>query len=153
MKPFFATASLLAIASLSGCGQPAPSPEASASAPATIERSDASASQAAMNAPTGIATAAAQDIAYACTPAMQLTVRYDNAAGPDGIAIVTLDGREYRLDHVQSGSGARYETQNGRTAGKTLVWWNKGRDGTLLEGKAGFPEAAEATVASCKAPA
>lgn len=124
---------------VAACGQPEnaakePAP-ASAAAPAPAA------------APSG--TAAAPSVRYTCTPAMALTVRYDNAAGADGKAFVMLEGKEYSLDHVPSGSGARYLAEAGRTPGATLVWWNKGSEGTLMEGKTGDPAAEEKTVATC----
>lgn len=91
----------------------------------------------------------ARTIAYDCKPAMALAVSYDNAATPDGSARVTLEGKDYVMEHVMSGSGARYLTKQGRSAGASLVWWNKGRDGLLLEGKADDPAAEEKTIATC----
>ena len=93
--------------------------------------------------------AAPRIVAYDCKPAMALAVRYDNDATPDGQAMVTLDGKDYTLDHVMSGSGARYLTKNGRAPGTSLVWWNKGRGGMLLEGKADDPAADEKPLANC----
>jgi membrane-bound inhibitor of C-type lysozyme len=78
-----------------------------------------------------------------------LTVRYDNEAGRDGRAFLTVDGMNYTLTHVASASGARYLAEQGRSPGATLVWWNKGRDGTLLEGKVADAAAQEARIATC----
>jgi membrane-bound inhibitor of C-type lysozyme len=85
---------------------------------------------------------------YGCSPTMSVTVVYDNAAGPDGQADVTLGGRIYKMDHVMSASGAKYTSQQGRTDGMTLTWWNKGRDGSLYEGKAGGDDLAT-LIATC----
>jgi membrane-bound inhibitor of C-type lysozyme len=95
-------------------------------------------------------TAAMADapVAYDCLPAQRLSVAYDNSADPAKAAL-TLDGRTYDLTVGVSASGARYVTENGRTAGKTLVWWNKGQDGTLYEGTAGNPDAPETKIAEC----
>jgi membrane-bound inhibitor of C-type lysozyme len=60
-----------------------------------------------------------------------------------------LDGKAYALEHVRAASGARYLTLEGRSPGATLVWWNKGQDGTLLEGKASDPVAPETAIAAC----
>jgi membrane-bound inhibitor of C-type lysozyme len=47
-----------------------------------------------------------------------------------------------------SASGARYMTTSGRSPGMTLVWWNKGNDGMLQEGK-GATSDDEKTIATC----
>jgi membrane-bound inhibitor of C-type lysozyme len=88
-------------------------------------------------------------ITYTCEPAIELSVVYVNAAAPPGQARLTLDGSQYVLDQVLSGSGARYMTQQGRSPGATLVWWSKGRGGMLLEGQIGDVEAEEASLADC----
>jgi membrane-bound inhibitor of C-type lysozyme len=85
---------------------------------------------------------------YACSPTMNLTVVYDSAATGYGKADVTLAGRTYRMDQVTSASGAKYTAQKGRTDGMTLTWWNKGRDGTLYEGKVGGDDVAT-VIATC----
>ncbi|GGE17100.1 hypothetical protein GCM10011529_24460 [Polymorphobacter glacialis] len=86
---------------------------------------------------------------YKCTPAMPLVVKYDNAAGINGQAVVTLGSKTFTLDQAGSASGARYETRAGRSPGATLIWWNKGRGGTLYEGSAADPKAAEKPIATC----
>lgn len=82
-------------------------------------------------------------------PATSLTVAYDTAAGADGPATVTVNGRSFVLEHVRSGSGARYETKDGLAAGATLVWWNKGAGGMLLEGCRDDPAAQEVILGDC----
>ncbi len=87
---------------------------------------------------------------YDCKPAMKVDVVYDNSDPETSRAKVTIDGKTYDMTIARSASGARYATDAGRSPGKTLVWWNKGNDGTLLEGKAGAADATEETiVASC----
>jgi membrane-bound inhibitor of C-type lysozyme len=86
---------------------------------------------------------------YTCTPSSPITVKYDNTAGADAQAVVTLDGRTYTLTQVRSASGARYLTEQGRSPGATLVWWNKGQGGTLFEGKVSDPAAQETAIATC----
>jgi membrane-bound inhibitor of C-type lysozyme len=85
---------------------------------------------------------------YACSPTMSVTVVYDSAATGYGKADVTVGGRTYRMDQVMSASGAKYTARQGRTDGMTLTWWNKGRDGTLYEGKVGGDDIA-AVIATC----
>ena len=85
---------------------------------------------------------------YACSPTMSVTVIYDNVARGYGKADVTLGGRTYRMDQVMSASGAKYTAHQGRTDGMTLTWWNKGRDGTLYEGKIGGDDIAT-VIATC----
>jgi membrane-bound inhibitor of C-type lysozyme len=87
------------------------------------------------------------EAAYECTPAMALSVKYDNTVDPPK-ATVTLDGKTYDMTLALSASGARYMTTSGRTPGMTLVWWNKGRDGFLQEGK-GATSVDEKNIATC----
>lgn len=61
---------------------------------------------------------------YQCDGGKQLLVRY---SGDRGYAMVILPEREFRLDGVPSGSGARYS--NGRTVLST-----KGEEASVEEG-------------------
>ncbi len=143
MKPFNLLVPCALALTIAACSNPAPPAD-------EAPKAEEAAAPAAPAADAAAPAAPAAAIAYACEPAMKLTIRYDNDAKPDGKAIVTLDGKEYSLDHVEAGSGARYETQSGRTPGATLVWWGKGDEGMLLEGKAGDDTAEEKKLASCK---
>lgn len=87
------------------------------------------------------------EASYQCTPAMTLSVKYDNTIDPPKAA-VTLDGKVYDMTLAPSASGARYMTLDGRSPDMTLVWWNKGRDGFLQEGK-GATSDDEKTIATC----
>jgi membrane-bound inhibitor of C-type lysozyme len=86
---------------------------------------------------------------YECSPAQALTVQYINSPGAESRALLTLNGAAYTLTEARSASGARYVTAAGRSPGATLVWWNKGNEGTLLEGKVSDPDAAEQLLATC----
>lgn len=86
---------------------------------------------------------------YACEPAMSLTVTYNNTDQTKPGAVVTLDGKAYAMEAVMSGSGAKFRTATGRSAGKSLVWWNKGDDGTLFEGSSADANADETVLAEC----
>ena len=123
----------LTLVMLSGCNKPA--------------QTEAPAAPAAEN--TAMPAEPAPRVTYSCEPPMTLTVVYDNSVG-DGRAVVTLEGKEFMLDHVQSGSGARYLGTDGRSEGKSLIWWNKGDEGLLLEGSATDPGQPEITIATCK---
>lgn len=95
------------------------------------------------------ATAAAPvTTAYDCMPALLLSATYDNSATP-AKARLTIGDKSYDLTGVQAASGAKYATDQGRSPGKTLVWWTRGEEGTLFEGKPGGTEADEKKVASC----
>ncbi|HWK42656.1 MAG TPA: MliC family protein [Croceibacterium sp.] len=102
----------------------------------------------ATGAPSQAATEITGPISYDCLPAQRLTATYDNSVEPSKATLV-LDGKTYELTVGISASGARYVTEQGRTSGKTLVWWTKGQDGTLYEGTAGNPDAAETKIAEC----
>lgn len=87
------------------------------------------------------------EASYECTPAMALSVKYDNTVDPPK-AVVTLDGKAYDMTLAPSGSGARYITASGRSPDMTLVWWNRGNDGMLQEGK-GATSDDEKTIVTC----
>lgn len=89
------------------------------------------------------------DASYSCQPAMTLAVRYDNSDPAASTAQVTLDGAQYQMAQVQAADGAKYMSGTGRSAGRTLVWWNRGNAGTLLEGSASDPTVPETEVATC----
>lgn len=103
---------------------------------------------------TATATAAATPVAvatpisYDCLPAQRLSASYDNS-GATPKATLTLDGKTYELASVQAADGAKYATDQGRSSGKTLVWWTKGQDGTLYEGKVGGTADDETKLAEC----
>lgn len=87
---------------------------------------------------------------YDCKPAMTVSVVYDNGDAETSKARVTIDGASYDMTIARSASGARYVTEKGRAPGKTLIWWNKGNDGTLFEGRVGAAETADETmIATC----
>jgi membrane-bound inhibitor of C-type lysozyme len=145
LKPTHTLATIILAASLAACGG-APTPTDTIANDAS-----ASAAGAAVNATDEAANAGSTITAhYDCKPAMSVAVAYDNSDPGLPKARVTLDGKDYDMVIARSGSGARYATDTGRSAGMTLIWWNKGNDGTLLEGKAGAPASAEETIiATC----
>lgn len=87
-------------------------------------------------------------VVYACEPALELTVVYDNVPSP-AQARLTIRGVVYVLDQAQSGSGARYVSQQGRSPGTSLVWWNKGSGGSLFEVPTAASGAKEVEIARC----
>ncbi|MBX3561163.1 MAG: MliC family protein [Sphingomonas sp.] len=89
------------------------------------------------------------DVSYTCQPAMTLAVRYDNSDPAASTAQVTLDGAQYQMAQVQAADGAKYMSGTGRAEGRTLAWWNRGNEGTLLEGSASDPTVPETEVATC----
>jgi membrane-bound inhibitor of C-type lysozyme len=94
------------------------------------------------------APVAATPISYDCLPAQRLTASYDNS-GTTSEATLTLDGKIYELFATPAASGVRYVSEEGRTPGKTLIWFTKGDDGTLYEGNVGGSEADETKLAEC----
>ncbi len=77
-----------------------------------------------------------------------LTASYDNS-GATSEATLTLDGKIYELFATPAASGVKYVSEEGRTPGKTLIWFTKGDDGTLYEGNVGGSEADETKLAEC----
>lgn len=133
-------AALIAPLLVAACGERPAEPTQEAAAPAATEPAPL-APDAPLPAPAMI------EASYDCTPAMALSVKYDNSVDPPKAA-VTLDGKTYDMTLAPSASGARYMTTSGRTPDMTLVWWNKGNDGMLQEGK-GATSDDEKTIATC----
>ena len=131
---------LMGLMLVAGCGQ---KPE---TAPANGTADTGAAANTTAAAPTAVP--APQTVAYDCMPALLLSATYDNATTP-AKARLTIGDQSYDLTGVQAASGAKYATDQGRSAGKTLVWWTKGEEGTLFEGKVGGTEADEKKVSSC----
>lgn len=129
---------LLGLALLAGCGQK----PATAPANGTVDNGMVANETAAAPA------AAPQTVAYDCMPAQLLSATYDNSTTP-AKARLTIGDKSYDLTGVEAASGAKYVTDQGRSAGKTLVWATQGQDGTLSEGKVGGTAADEKKVASC----
>src|SRR5690348_2092358 len=93
--------------------------------------------------------AAATPISYDCLPAHLLTVVYDNS-GATPRATLTLDGTTHELTQIEAASGAKYATDAGLTAGKSLIWWSLGGEhGKIIERPIGGPDTAELTLAEC----
>jgi membrane-bound inhibitor of C-type lysozyme len=87
------------------------------------------------------------EASYECVPVMALSAKYDNSVDPPR-ATVTLDSKTFDMTLAPSASGARYVAIIGRSPDTTLVWWNKGADGVLLEGKGATSEN-EQPIATC----
>ncbi|WP_423602616.1 MliC family protein [Sphingomonas sp. MS122] len=129
---------LLGLALLGACGQK----------PATAPANGTAENTTAVNETAAAPAAAPQTVAYDCMPALLLSATYDNSTAP-AKARLTIGDKSYDLTGVPAASGAKYATDQGRSAGKTLVWATQGEDGTLLEGKVGGTEADEKKVSSC----
>ena len=130
---------VLALALLARCGQKAETANTTAVPAVTANE---------VMAPGNAVAAAPVTVGYDCMPALLLSAAYDNS-GATPKAKLTIGDKSYDLTGVQAASGAKYTTDQGRSAGKTLVWWTKGPEGTLFEGKVGGTDADEKKVSSC----
>ena len=130
--------SLAGLVLLAGCGQKTETAATNTAMEPAATANDTAATPA----------AASQTVAYDCLPALLLSATYDNSTTP-AKARLTIGDKSYDLTGVQAASGAKYASDQGRSAGKTLVWWTKGEEGTLFEGKVGGTEADEKKVSSC----
>lgn len=132
-------AALATLLSLAACGDM--SAPANSSLPANIADLEAN-----TPAPAGPPIIEAS---YTCEPAITLAVRYDNSNPDASTAQVTLDGTRFDMTQVRAADGAKYMSSTGREPGKTLIWWNRGNDGMLLEGSTSDPMAPETQFATC----
>lgn len=132
-----ASSPVLALALLAGCGKKSEAPPANTTLDTSVVGNE-----------TAGAAVAPVTTAYDCMPALLLSATYDNS-GATPKAKLTIGDKSYELTGVQAASGAKYATDQGRSAGKTLVWWTKGEEGTLFEGKVGGTDADEKKVSSC----
>lgn len=143
-KPYsgilLASSPILALALLAGCGKKSETVPANTTAPAMTANETAL--------PGNTVAEAPKTVAYDCLPALLLSAAYDNS-GATPKAKLTIGDKSYDLTGVQAASGAKYASDQGRSAGKTLVWWTKGAEGTLYEGKVGGTDADEKKVSSC----
>ncbi len=134
-KPFLPAAALIAFL-ISACREQPAEPGQETAPTAATAPASAPAPQPAMI-----------EVSYECVPVVQVSAKYDNSVDPPR-AIVTVDGKDYEMTLAPSGSGARYVTLTGRSPGMTLVWWNKGSDGFLQEGR-GETSDDEKNIATC----
>ena len=137
LKRALPAVALIASLAVAACGERPAEPKQETATPAATEPAPP-----APDAPPEVIEAS-----YECVPAMAVSARYDNSVDPPK-ATVTVDGKAYDMTLALSASGARYMTVNGRTPGMTLVWWNKGHDGFLQEGK-GATSDDEKNIATC----
>jgi membrane-bound inhibitor of C-type lysozyme len=130
-------AGLIAPLAVAACGERPAEPKQEAATPAATEPAP----------PPPDAPPQVIEAGYECVPAMALSVKYDNSVDPPK-AVLTLDGKTYEMTRAISASGARYMALDARSPGMALVWWNKGQEGFLQEGK-GEAMADEKIIATC----
>lgn len=131
MRPMLTCAAALALA---GCSQPAVNqaePDEDA-VEAEMENAqgavtgqiinDAAADTAKLNAGTG-------PTRFACDNGKAVVASY--AADGNSVSL-TVDGKTLALKSVPAASGARFQSDTGLSAGKSLAWWGKGEDEAML---------------------
>lgn len=89
----------------------------------------------------GGAPFAAASYSYICADGMQIEVAYINMDAGLSLAVLHLDGRMLVMQHVQSGSGARYATVSVDPGGsERYVWWTRGNEAVFQKGPPGEEE-------------
>ena len=79
--------------------------------------------------------------------------RYINSGVVNAIVDLDIAGTRRQLVQGVSASGARYESANGLTSGRTLVWWSKGDGAMLIESDPGDKDGANDRIVNCDATA
>ena len=123
---------------LAACGK---EPPAAPPASTTAITDPASSTQKNESSPPAVTT-------YACQPDIQLSAIYSKR-GEDHVVQLAINDATYQLVNTVSASGSKYATDQGRTSGKTLVWWTKNDKGTLYEGNIGGAPDDELVIAEC----
>jgi membrane-bound inhibitor of C-type lysozyme len=136
-----AFAALLAVTLLAGC---------SPSAPAADNQDEAASPDAEDNSEDAAADAAvAPPVRYSCEDGRGVVARYANTGAVNATVDLDIAGVKRQLAQGISASGARYETPQGLAAGKTLAWWIKGDNATLIESDAQDAEGASDKIVNC----
>ena len=78
-----------------------------------------------------------------------MLARYANSGAVNATVDLDVAGAKRQLTQGMSASGARYETDNGLTRGKKLVWWSKGDGAMLIESDADDKDDTTETVVNC----
>ena len=98
------------------------------------------------------ATVGAADavVRYTCDGDRTVSATYIGNDSDNPSVRLDVDNREFTLNQVVSGSGARYESVDGRAPGKTLAWVTKADTGHMIEGDVDDTSGESETVVSCQ---
>lgn len=88
-------------------------------------------------------------IRYSCENGKTVIAEYVESGAMQQVANLDIGGKLIGLSESRSASAARYETDEGLTPGKTLVWWTKGDSAMLIESVPGDADGASETVVNC----
>ena len=85
-------------------------------------------------APDDVAEADATPVTrYSCEDGRAVLARYANTGAVNATVDLDIAGIKRQLAQGVSASGARYETDQGISPGRKLVWWSKGDGAMLIE--------------------
>ncbi len=88
-------------------------------------------------------------IRYSCENGKSVIAEYVESGAMQQVANLEIDGKLIGLSEARSASGARYETDEGITPSKKLIWWTKGETAMLIESLAGDVDGSSETVINC----
>jgi membrane-bound inhibitor of C-type lysozyme len=70
---------------------------------------------------------------YACADGRAARIHYGGGDPNRTAAVLSFDGREFRMTPDPAMSGLRYRSDDGLAPGVGLVWASEGDDATLIE--------------------
>jgi membrane-bound inhibitor of C-type lysozyme len=120
---------------LAGCNQKAEEKPAAPAAP-----------------PTSTLAKASRTVAYTCQGDMPITAIYGtDADGKPDVALI-ISGDDFRLTPTEAPEGQRFASPYGPTAGKGIIWWEKGEEVLLQQAPSDkvTDPAAGVTARTCK---
>lgn len=88
-------------------------------------------------------------VRYSCENGQTVLAEYVESDTMQQVVNLEVGGKLLGLSETRSASGARYETDQGLSPGKKLIWWTKGDTAMLIESPAGDTDGSGETMINC----